>query len=235
VDVGAVILCRYDSSRLPGKILRKVAGRPILDWIWERTAALVPALVVATSAEASDDPIAAHCARAGYRVFRGSKSDVADRFHRAAVSLRTRAAARVSGDNLFADVEGFRALAQCASTGHWDLVTNVTSPRVTPPGLSIEIVDVARFGALLPRFDRAEHREHVTLWLYEHAEELRVLVRPLDPPPPPGLRFAIDTADDLARAERLIETLGRPPPGLAWPISTLLQAAAGLRASPRTP
>jgi spore coat polysaccharide biosynthesis protein SpsF len=226
-NVGAVIVCRYDSSRLPGKILRQVRGRAILDWIWERTSSLVHAVVVATSTDPSDDPIAEHCARAGYPLIRGSKNDVADRFYRAAAALGVRYAARVSGDNLFGDAEGFCALADIAVNGEWDLVTNVTRPRITPAGLSTEIVHVARFGKLLERFDRPDHREHVTLWLYEHPDAVKMFVRPLVPPSP-DLRFAIDTADDLAFAERLFATLGPPPPGMRWPTATLLEAAVHL-------
>ncbi|MCS6927387.1 MAG: NTP transferase domain-containing protein, partial [Candidatus Binatia bacterium] len=84
--VVAIIQARMASSRLPGKVLAEIAGRPMLWHVVERvrSAALVDLVVVATSRDPIDDAIASFCAANGIPCFRGHATDVLDRFYRAA-------------------------------------------------------------------------------------------------------------------------------------------------------
>ena len=78
----AVLQARLSSTRLPGKVMRPLLGRPMIERQIERLrrAARIDRLVVATSVEASDDPLAAWCAASGVDVFRGPLDDVLARF-----------------------------------------------------------------------------------------------------------------------------------------------------------
>lgn len=85
----AIIQARMSSTRLPGKVLMPVMGKPLLGHMVERVrpATEVDELVVATSTEASDDPIARWCGDNGVKVVRGSLSDVLARYYFGALSL----------------------------------------------------------------------------------------------------------------------------------------------------
>jgi len=80
--VVALIQARMESTRLPGKVLRELHGRPVLDWVVRaaRAAAEVDEVVVATSTSPADDAVVEYAERAGVRVHRGSQDDVLDRF-----------------------------------------------------------------------------------------------------------------------------------------------------------
>ena len=89
--VVAVVEARMTSSRLPGKVLMPAAGTPLLQVLVERLRRVgrIDEIVIATTTNATDDPIAALAARIGTAVFRGSEADVLDRVVKA---LRAHAA-----------------------------------------------------------------------------------------------------------------------------------------------
>lgn len=203
--VGAVVLCRFGSRRLPGKILREIGGASVLEHVVRRVRRSVidDAIVVATTTAAEDDPIATAAGELGVAVFRGPADDVALRFLCAAVERRLDVAIRVNGDNLF----GCRALLDhsvaLAHRREWDLVTNVPG-RTWPRGMSVEAVDVPFYRSHVGQMWRPEHAEHVTSWLYDNDDVGRRLVLRNDVHPElHGLQLAIDTPADLARAARM--------------------------------
>lgn len=210
MTVGVVILCRYSSSRLPGKILLPVAGKPILTHIVERVRRSGLPVMVATSNQASDDMIEQHCRLIDVACFRGSLDNVAERFLRAAESQGWKYATRINGDNLFVDADLLREMAQVAASGDYELVTNVPG-RSYPPGASIEIVNVKIYAALAAGFTDPRHREHVTLFLYDHPESCSSYVH-VNPrrKEMANHTLAIDTEEDYLRAQRIAAALPEP-------------------------
>ena len=103
--VGAIVICRYNSSRLPGKILKEINGKPILTYIIERLRCVnkIDDIVVATSDEATDQPIVDFCIKEGIKYYRGSLLNVADRFLRCSIENGFDYSIRVNGDNMFLD------------------------------------------------------------------------------------------------------------------------------------
>ncbi len=218
MNIGVVLLCRYESRRLPGKILKEIRGRTVLSYIAERIrrGAGDRQLVVATSEHPSDDPIASYCARAGLECHRGPLDDVAARFLGCAESRGWDYAVRVNGDNLFLDSETLLAMLAIAETGVYDLVTNVPGRRF-PYGMSVEIVRTEFYRQAMQATSEPSHREHVTSWLYEHPTLGTRYVFPNRVcPEAAGLPLALDTTEDLVRAERILERAGPrlSPPGL---------------------
>jgi spore coat polysaccharide biosynthesis protein SpsF len=88
------------STRLPGKILMKVLGKPLLQYELERLKRVpsLDELVVATTKNAADDPVAALCERMGVASYRGSEFDVLSRYHEAAALHRAEAVVRFTAD-----------------------------------------------------------------------------------------------------------------------------------------
>jgi len=205
MKIGAIVLCRYDSSRLPGKILTKIDERPLLQLILERVGSVFASdrICVATTVEATDDPIAEYCRQNGVNCFRGHKEDVAQRFLDCANAYEYDFAIRINGDNLFTDPAVLRSMVQIAESNEYDFVTNVVG-RTFPTGMSVEIVRRTFYSQSISLFDQAEHREHVTLYFYQNPSiGKRFIFENQVCPEAVGMHLAIDTPDDLRVAQAI--------------------------------
>lgn len=206
MKTGIILLCRFESRRLPGKILTEIAGRPVIRHIVERIRRGAPGrrLIVATSSEASDDPIAAYCRRAGLECFRGSLTDVADRFLSCMQAYKFDFGVRINGDRLFLDSATLHAMLAIAETNQFDLVTNVPG-KTFPYGMTVEIVRRSWYESMVPAMTDPVYREHVTNWLYENPDFGHWYVyKNLVCPKAGGLQLALDTPKDLQRFEEIL-------------------------------
>jgi spore coat polysaccharide biosynthesis protein SpsF len=208
--IGAVIQARMSSRRLPGKVLRVLAGRPLLDHVLDRVgrARGIDAVAVATSTESGDDPIAEFCSTYGAMCVRGPLADVARRLWLAAEALRLDAFVRICADSPLVDPALIDRAVIAFGPGV-DLVTNVL-PRTYPPGQAVEVVSTAALAAAVARMTEPADREHVTRYFYRNASAYRI--RNLRSDRDYGaLRLVVDTAADLQRLETLLGALDRPP------------------------
>ena len=107
MNIGAIILCRFDSSRLYGKALKRICEKPIIEWIYYflRKSDKINNIYIATSNHESDNAIAEFCYGKEIEVFRGSKDNVAKRFLDCAEFYELDYAFRINGDNLFVNSE----------------------------------------------------------------------------------------------------------------------------------
>src|SRR5690242_18550821 len=96
----AIIQARMSSSRLPGKVLADIGGRPMLARVVERArqATRINRVVVATSTNRSDDAVARFCAESGIPCFRGDEQDVLDRFYQSAQAFEADVIVRITAD-----------------------------------------------------------------------------------------------------------------------------------------
>jgi spore coat polysaccharide biosynthesis protein SpsF (cytidylyltransferase family) len=198
-----LIQARMSSGRLPGKVLRPLAGRPMLAWLIERLghARSVDVPVVATSQKPDDDPIDAFCTRAGVRCFRGPLDDVAERLASAAESAGAEAFVRVSGDSPLMSPQIVDDLVALYGATEVDLATNVQT-RTFPKGLSVEVIRVAA----LRRAQKAMHAgeaEHVTSAFYRRPSDFRI-VNLTSGGDWGAIQMSVDTAEDLVLAERML-------------------------------
>lgn len=211
--VGAVLVARLSSSRLPAKVLRQVAGRPLIGWVHARLEAVsgLDATVVATSDDASDAPIDHWCAEHGVACFRGSLHDVAGRVLSCADEYGLDAVARVNADSPWVDRTLLGHAVAMIRTDQFDVVTNVFE-RTWPYGISAEVFRVASLRRARDLSDDPDEREHVTRGLYAHPTTFSILNLRSDLTPADGAgagaRFTVDTDEDLQRFERLVAALG---------------------------
>lgn len=212
--VGAVVQARMSSRRLPGKVLMPLAGRPALEWLLERLARCetLDAVVVATSEDASDDPVASLCGRRGVACHRGPLEDVVARVLGAARAHGLDGIARVNGDSPLLDQRLVdRAVALFRESGA-ELVTNVR-PRTFPPGQSVEVMRAAALAKAHSQEGSPEAREHVTGPLYEGGF---TVVRFDTDPPRTTPSLTLDTMEDRVRLNALIESFEKPHHELGW-------------------
>ena len=171
MKVVAIIQARMGSSRLPGKVLVDLCGRPVLHWVCDRVGrtAGVDRVVVATSDRAGDDRIAELCHALGVAVVRGSERDVLGRFRLAAEQHAADVVVRVTGDCPLLDPVVSGEVIALLSGSSYQYASNV-HPRRFPRGLDTEAFTV---GALRAAADEADHpsdREHVTPYLLTHPD-----------------------------------------------------------------
>ncbi|WP_312185347.1 cytidylyltransferase domain-containing protein [Sphingobacterium sp.] len=205
MNIGIIILCRYNSSRLPGKILKEINGKPILGYIIERLkqVCLSNTIVVATSNENTDDPIGDYCIREGVSCFRGSLNNVADRFVSCAETFGFDFAFRINGDNIFVDLNLVRDAIDIAKTGKYSFISNIDK-RTYPKGMSIEGILTQLYRNKIDEFTSYE-LEHVMPYFYSHAHEIEhFFIYNKDVPELAGVQLAIDTQEDLDLANFVI-------------------------------
>lgn len=227
MKVGAIIQARMSSRRLPGKVLRPAAGRPLLDYLLDRLERCreLDAVVLATSTEPSDDPVEEFCRERGLPCHRGPLEDVAGRFRAAAELFGFDAFVRVNGDSPFLDpglvdggVERFRRERP-------DAVTNVLV-RTFPTGQSVEVFDAGAFARGYQRMRDAEHLEHVTLFFYQHPEEFRIVGFVAGEGEDwSSRRLSIDMPADFERFEAMLARMERPHWSYGWREVLKLQEA----------
>ena len=204
------VQARMSSRRFPGKVLAALAGRPLIDHVVERCAkAFGPdAVVVATSSDRSDDPLAQHLERQRRQVFRAELDNVVKRFQGCLAAYPCQWFVRISGDSPLIDPELIARVAE-RRLPELDLVTNVQT-RTFPPGQSVEVIRAECFARLDSDSLSAEEREHATQVFYRSPGKYRIRnVVSRDP----GLAkrsMTVDTPADLAAVEALLRS-GRVP------------------------
>jgi spore coat polysaccharide biosynthesis protein SpsF len=190
------------SSRLPGKVLMDIAGKPMLGRVVERAAKAetVQGVIVATTSEPEDDPVASFCERSGISCYRGSLHDVLDRYYGAARQFLVDTIVRLTADCPLMDPAVIDDTVDAFSgSPAYDFAANRLPPpwkRTYPIGLDVE---VCSFEALERAWKEARQpfeREHVMPYLYNAEGRFRVKV--IDHDPDYGsLRWTVDTAEDL--------------------------------------
>lgn len=208
--IGAIIQARMGSRRLPGKALMPLQGKPALQWVVEaveRAPNLVET-VVATSHDASDEPIERFCLERNIECFRGSLQDVAGRFLGVLEQYSWDAAARISGDSPLLDWRLIEEAVKLYRSGDWHLVTNIL-PRTYPHGQSIEVVGASALRVAYENFSAAENFAHVTQYFYTHIADWRIgsMISEINLS---EIRMALDTPADLNRIKKLTMRLNRP-------------------------
>lgn len=209
IKVGAILLARLDSSRLPGKALRPIAGRPLVARVMDlcRATPGMDLVGLATSDREIDDPLASCARENGIECFRGNVDDVAGRFFAAMETWRLDGAVRVNGDSPFNRPALLRAAIEVFRAGNFDLVSNLPG-RTYPFGLSVEVISRNAMRQACDRIVDPSHREHVTKYFYDHPEEFRMQLEKAPTPGIGGIQLAVDSPDDALQAEWMISQLG---------------------------
>ena len=198
-----VIQARMSSSRLPGKVLAPVLGEPMLARQVERVlrANALDKLVVATSTDASDDPLTVVCQSTGVECFRGPLDDVLERIYGAATTFGADHVVRLTGDCPLADPGVIDDVVRLHLTGDYDYTSNVCPPTF-PDGLDVEIATMATIAMAWRAADRTAQREHVTLWIRDNSERFRI-GNLTHEPDLSGRRWTVDEPEDLAFVSRV--------------------------------
>lgn len=177
MDAPVLILvqARMASTRLPGKVMKDLAGKPLLLRLLERLGRItVPArVVVATTDERADDPIERLCARHGAPVFRGHPTDLLDRHYRAAIAFGAGSVAKIPSDCPLIDPAVVDRVLMRFALGDCDYASNL-HPASYPDGNDVEVMRIAALEAAWRESELPMEREHTTPFIWERPERFRL-------------------------------------------------------------
>ena len=212
--VAAVIQARMGSSRLPGKVLMPLAGKPALWHVVDRLRAqpLVDAVYVATSTHEQDDPIAELVeAMEGVRLYRGSEDDVLARYYHCVETVRPEIVLRVTGDVPLVSLRHMTPLLETLiARQDLDGVASTYKYSKLPVGFGHEAY---RFSALRAAHEEArlpEEREHVTTFIKTHPERFQVEIPEAEEALRGPYRFALDYPEDYELLREIYARLYQP-------------------------
>jgi spore coat polysaccharide biosynthesis protein SpsF len=206
----ALLQARYSSSRLPGKVLKPILGKPMLFRQVERLkrARLIDRLIIVTSIESSDDIIESACQQEGLEVVRGSLNDVLDRFYQAALPIQPRHVVRLTADCPLADPQIIDATIEKHIREGLDYTSSSLEPTF-PDGLDVEVMTFQALERAWKESELKSDREHVTPYLYRgHALSPAFRVgaykgsRDLS-----SLRWTVDEPSDFLLISKIYEAL----------------------------
>ncbi len=204
--VVAIVQARVGSTRLPAKVLAPLAGHPMVAHVLRRAAQVegVDEVVAAIPDLAEDDPQADVAAAAGMRVVRGPAADVLGRYALAAAASGAEVVMRLTADcPLLSPRVSGRVLDAYEAC---DYVSN-TLTRTFPRGLDTEVFSREALELAAGEATDDVAREHVTPFIYGHPERF-VLRQLTDATDRSGLRWTVDTPEDMAFASRVYQALG---------------------------
>lgn len=169
--ITAIIQARFNSQRLPGKVLLPLDGKTILENIVERVrkSKYIDQVIVATSSSNSDDKIADLCVTKNILFYRGSLDNVLDRFYNTALKFDAKNICRITADCPLIDPNLIDQVAEAFSKGGYDYISTGRIESTFPDGLDTEIFT---FEALQKAFKEANllsEKEHVTPYIWKNA------------------------------------------------------------------
>ena len=221
LPIRAFVQARMSSKRFPGKVLAPFNGRPVVWHVLTRVARVLPKeqIVLATSLDPSDDPLAAYIVELGFSLFRGPLENVVERFQLCLHQYPCEWFFRISADSPLFDWGLMERMMALPDRKGLDLVTNIF-PRTFPHGFSLEMINTAVFARLEAEPLSVREQEHATEHYYTHPERFRILNIESGDPSLTGRNFCVDTPEDIPRLERILRQGGRD-------LATALQPATG--------
>ena len=202
-----IIQARMSSTRLPGQVLMPVMGKPLLGHMVERVrpAARVDELVVATSTEASDDPIARWCGDNGVKAVRGSLSDVLARYYFGALSLHPvpQTIVRLTADCPLHHHAVVDFAVKEFQRRKVDYFSNSFPPDFED-GFDVKVFSFPALEAAYLNALEADEREHVTPYIRKSPQFTREFAKYRDSY---RCKLSVDSANDFNLVRAIIEAL----------------------------
>ncbi len=210
----AIVQARMGSSRLPGKVLKPIGDRPMLDIVLERLgqARSLDEVMVATTVEPLDDQIEAYVRSRGQAVFRGSESDVLERYYLAATHREAELVVRITSDCPLVDPAVVDRVVDALVAKGGDYAANFLERRTYPRGLETEAMTFAALKRAHEQDRDPATREHVTPFIYRNPDKFH-LVAVVGEEDHSGHRWTVDTPEDLELVRRVFTELA---PGGGW-------------------
>lgn len=205
----ATIEARMTSSRLPGKVLMDLVGKPVLQHIIERLekSAVLDEIVVATTVNDTDQPIVDLCKSIGCKYYRGSEEDVLLRVLEAAKSVEADLIVEITGDCPVIDRRHVDYLVDMFKNGEYDYVSNIIE-RSFPRGFDTQVFPVRILEKVNQLTKEPSDHEHVSLYIYNNPDKFRLKNwKAKGKMNNPELEITLDTLVDYELIKEIYENL----------------------------
>ncbi len=198
MNIIAIIQCRMNSKRYPGKMLAPFMGKPLLFHVVERIKNFNSRLkmILATSSDQADDPLELYAKSLGLKIFRGSPNNVVKRFSMSLKKIQCDAFFRVCGDSPLLSSSLFNEAVSIYKRNNHDIITNVF-PRTFPPGMSVELIKTKTFLDSEKKITNKYDQEHVTTFFYKNSKNYKIFNIECAKPRNSQYKLAIDKKEDL--------------------------------------
>ncbi len=197
------------SHRLPGKILKKIADKSLLDWVIKRVkkSKKIKKIILATTKNKKDDILQEIASRNKIFCFRGQNQDVLGRFYNAAKTHGSEVIVRVCADNPFIDCRLIDLLVEKFKSKKYDYICNHQNRLNSKyaDGFGAEIFSLELLQKLFNYAKKKAQREHVTQYVWENKKKFRILA--MQAPKSlayPGFKFDINTSRDLSYIKKFV-------------------------------
>jgi spore coat polysaccharide biosynthesis protein SpsF len=229
MQVLMILQARYNSSRLPGKVLKPILGKPMLAHQIERlqTVQHCNKLIVATSKMSSDDAIEQLCKYLAVDCYRGDLDDVLDRYYQASIPYNPDHIVRVTGDCPLIDSEIVDQVINFHINSQFDYTSNCIPPTL-PDGLDVEVFTYSALKEAWLNSKLPSEREHVTPYIRNNPQSFSVqnFFYKQDYS---HLRWTVDEAEDFELVTEIYQALYIKKPNFGLnDILTLLDSTPNL-------
>ena len=200
----AIVQARMGSTRFPNKVMRLICGTPMIGLLLERlaTAKRIDQIVLATSEDRRNEPLAQYVRDLGYVVFQGSEEDVLDRYYQAAKEAKADTVVRITGDCPLIDPLLVDAVIARFLDSGADYASNV-SPPTYPDGLDTEVFSYRVLDTAWNQAEAPQQREHVTPFIHESGTFNQVNVSHAKDYS--SERWTVDEPEDFEVVQRVFE------------------------------
>ena len=210
--IECIIQARMGSSRLPGKTLMKLdSSKTTLDFVIEQLSfsKLINRVVIATTSLDEDNVIEEKARTLGIDCYRGSETDVLDRYYRCAKQFEMKTIVRITADCPIIDPTIVDKVIEQFHSGNYDYVTN-TIIRTYPVGTDVEIFSFQSLERSWHEAKLPSEREHVTPFLREKKSKFKIKnvenVENMS-----NLRWTLDMNEDLILIRKIVSKMKKRP------------------------
>jgi spore coat polysaccharide biosynthesis protein SpsF len=215
LKIVATVEARMGSSRLPGKVLKPLGGKPVLERLIERVSKsrYLDEIIVATTTEKNDNAIADLCNLLGVKCYRGSENDVLGRVLKAAKSIDGDIICELMGDSPLIDPLVIDQSIVAHLSGNYDYTSNFFPENTFPMGFAVQVFPVDILQRVAEITQDPIDRVHVSCFIYQNPKLFKLQgVAALPQLAATDIRLSLDTKDDYKLICRVFEDLHKNNP-----------------------
>jgi len=197
----AIIQARLGSTRLPYKMMLSLHGKPIIEWVIRRVknSKLLDDIVVAIPISEDNDVLAKYITELGVNVYRGSESNVLNRFYESVKDKDATHIVRICADNPLIDGNEIDNLIKHYQANSCDYAYNhIPKDNLYPDGLGAEIISFDLLKYMNEVVTSQHHKEHCLSYIWDNKDKF--IIKTFDPLDQelhhPQMKFDVDTFDD---------------------------------------
>lgn len=229
MKINAFLQARMSSTRLPGKVLMALHGKPMIDRQIERIrlSKFIHEIIVLTSNDSSDDKLVEYCESINCKVFRGSINDVLSRFIGALKKYPSDHVVRLTGDCPLIDWDVIDSTISKHLETHADYTSNVIPPTF-PDGLDVEVIEKNCLIDIGKKAQKDYEKEHVTYYCYQNPDKYHIENYTNSIGDESSLRWTVDHKRDFEFVSIIYEKLYMDKPFDTTQIRTFLKSEPNL-------